>query len=129
MICIKCKVEKPEEQFSLRTDTGKRRNSCRLCEYLSRDRRRRKNLKKDNAKTKANQAVKAGVLKQPKKCEDCKKPTKDLIKHHEDYTKPLEINWVCRKCHAVRHKKKRKAFHILLRPLRPIRKVSEGGLL
>jgi len=30
-VCSKCKVEKPEGEFYLREDSGKRRNECKLC--------------------------------------------------------------------------------------------------
>ena len=36
-------------------------------------------------------------------CETCFN-THDLNAHHEDYTKPLDITWLCRKCHGLRHR-------------------------
>jgi hypothetical protein len=42
------------------------------------------------------------------KCKDCPrevcKSDENLQKHHPDYTKPLEIKWLCRKCHIELHK-------------------------
>lgn len=40
-------------------------------------------------------------------CEVCKKKKVDA--HYDDYTKPLEVRWLCRKHHAELHKEKRKA--------------------
>jgi len=37
----------------------------------------------------------------PKNCEVCGKKKTDA--HHEDYTKPLEVHWLCRKHHTERH--------------------------
>lgn len=47
-------------------------------------------------------ALKAGALvKQP--CERCG-TTKQVQAHHDDYTKPLEVMWLCPVDHKVRHK-------------------------
>jgi hypothetical protein len=47
----------------------------------------------------------------PQPCERCGKPPFDEAKvrrlvmaHHEDYTQPLQVNWLCRECHRARHK-------------------------
>jgi hypothetical protein len=34
-------------------------------------------------------------------CEDCKVQAQDY--HHEDYSKPLDVVPLCRKCHIKRH--------------------------
>lgn len=53
-----------------------------------------------------NNAVKAGVVvKQP--CVLCGKENADG--HHDDYDKPLEVVWLCRKHHADRHRELREA--------------------
>lgn len=45
-------------------------------------------------------AIQTGKIKrQP--CEVCSDPKSQA--HHEDYTKPLEITWLCRKHHDERH--------------------------
>jgi hypothetical protein len=58
------------------------------------------------AKQLAHQAVKKALrnekLKPPKKCEECKAPV-PLQAHHEDYSKPLEVTWLCTGCHVNRH--------------------------
>jgi ribosomal protein S27AE len=46
---------------------------------------------------------KAGIANaKEKKCERCGKQAFDA--HHEDYSKPLEVNYFCRRCHKLRHK-------------------------
>lgn len=49
-------------------------------------------------------AIKKGSLvKFP--CEICRNKIVDA--HHDDYTKPLEVRWLCKKHHAEYHKKER----------------------
>ncbi len=49
------------------------------------------------------QALLKGVLvKQP--CADCG-TTHNVDGHHEDYSQPLVVTWLCRKHHAARHRK------------------------
>lgn len=46
--------------------------------------------------------VKANGVKPPEKCSRCGKPGR-IIAHHPDYSKPLEVEWLCRPCHALEH--------------------------
>lgn len=50
-------------------------------------------------------ALKSGKINKPNKCEKCgaKKDKKEIHGHHEDYNKPLEVIWLCRKCHMKIH--------------------------
>lgn len=53
------------------------------------------------AHTLVNLAVKSGqLLKQP--CERC--GIHKVHGHHEDYSKPLEVVWLCAACHKLRHR-------------------------
>jgi hypothetical protein len=46
-------------------------------------------------------ALRAGMLKkQP--CRKCRAPKAQA--HHPDYTKPLDVDWLCRPCHGVEHR-------------------------
>lgn len=49
-------------------------------------------------------AVKRGDVIRPKSCPRCG-GTKRIEAHHPDYTKPLQIEWLCRKCHFAEHGK------------------------
>lgn len=51
------------------------------------------------AQTAVNNAVRDGRLVRPLLCERCDQPGK-IEAHHQDYTKPLEVEWVCQKCHG-----------------------------
>jgi len=50
------------------------------------------------------QAIKRGVLTRPKKCSACDKSRKKIVGHHRDYYKPLEVVWICQKCHVKEHR-------------------------
>lgn len=47
-------------------------------------------------------ALKDGTLKKTK-CKDC--GAAEVEAHHDDYTKPLKVTWLCRECHDKRHGK------------------------
>ena len=52
-------------------------------------------------------ARKRGEIVKPKRCERCGKPERRGVRylegHHEDYSKPLEVVWLCGTCHKKRH--------------------------
>lgn len=61
----------------------------------------KENKLKLTAHRKVSYAVKTGELvRQP--CERCG-TTKDVVAHHEDYTKPLDVLWLCEIHHKERH--------------------------
>ena len=54
--------------------------------------------RKHNVRGAAYRALQNGVLiKQP--CEVCEEP--EVQMHHEDYNKPLEVKWLCKKHHKL----------------------------
>lgn len=56
---------------------------------------------KANARAYANAYQRRGkILKQP--CMACGSD-KCVEKHHEDYSKPLDVLWMCRPCHKDHH--------------------------
>lgn len=68
---------------------------------------------KDVAQNKLEQALKRGDVQRPSHCSRCgtiDRPFKDgrssIQAHHEDYEKPLEVVWVCQKCHHQIHREK-----------------------
>ena len=62
----------------------------------------KKNPVKSAARIILNNAVKLGRVKKSIKCMSCGKQAK-LQAHHFDYLKPLEVLWLCTKCHALKH--------------------------
>jgi hypothetical protein len=59
--------------------------------------------RKSNARAYATVYQKRGKLI-PRPCEVC--GSLMVEKHHEDYSKPLMVRWLCRPCHQEMHKKK-----------------------
>jgi ribosomal protein S27AE len=48
-------------------------------------------------------AIRDGKLVRPSSCFECAS-TEKIEAHHDDYTKPLDVRWLCRKCHYKWHK-------------------------
>jgi hypothetical protein len=48
-------------------------------------------------------AVKSGKVLKPKSCECCGKSGR-LHGHHDDYSLPLSVRWLCPLCHTAWHK-------------------------
>jgi len=65
-----------------------------------------KDKHKTSARSKLAFAIKSGLLKKPKICEACKK-YKRVEGHHRDYSKPLNVIWLCDKCHHLEHRRMR----------------------
>lgn len=65
----------------------------------------------DRAHNLVEKALEKGILTRKSKCETCKdtgcfKDGRSKIQaHHDDYNKPLEIRWLCQKCHHLWHSK------------------------
>ena len=50
-------------------------------------------------------AVKLGKVTRPNTCSACNKPC-NVHAHHDNYSKPLDVRWLCRKCHGRIHRKR-----------------------
>lgn len=63
-----------------------------------------RNPLKRHAHTTFDNAVTRGKIKVPDQCQTpgCAS-TGPLEGHHDDYTKPLEVRWLCTQCHIAHH--------------------------
>jgi Homeodomain-like domain len=68
------------------------------------------------ARQAVHDAVANGKLTKPARCESCQS-TNPLESHHEDYSKPLVVVWLCHRCHRRADSKKQ-------RPLIAARRVA-----
>ena len=59
------------------------------------------------AHTMANNAQRDGKLVAPELCEGCGLPAR-LEKHHPDYAQPLLVVWLCKPCHCLADKIRRR---------------------
>lgn len=62
-----------------------------------------KHMNKHLARLKVSYALKRKAMIRPDKCSSCHE-IKKVEAHHDDYSKPLEVKWFCRTCHADYHR-------------------------
>ena len=67
---------------------------------------------KHRARVMLNRARREGSIKAPDSCNACGAVVSpdDIDGHHEDYSKPLEVRWLCRACHEFEHRRVLVAF-------------------
>ena len=71
----------------------------KICRWI------RLNPQKVKASQLLNYAVRVGAIIKPLNCEGCFQ--KRLVHgHHEDYSKPYNVVWLCASCHKLEHSKK-----------------------
>ena len=61
---------------------------------------RRDNPEKMRAQSLLNSYLQRGKIEKSTTCEICGKECKTEA-HHSDYSKPLDVIWVCKKCHCI----------------------------
>lgn len=54
-------------------------------------------------------ALACGTLERPSECGQCGRRVR-ISAHHEDYTKPLEVIWLCQSCHVLLHADRRRSL-------------------
>ena len=63
-----------------------------------------RNPEKRRAHNAVSNALRDGILRKSP-CEVC--GAAETTAHHEDYSRPLDVRWLCTKCHAEIHKAER----------------------
>lgn len=96
-VCACCKEAKPLADFY-----DPPRSYCRQCSRQAVLDWRKQYPGRREAHQKVANALKYGELIRPNICERCGMATYTYA-HHEDYRKPLQVQWLCDSCHAKRH--------------------------
>lgn len=65
---------------------------------------KRKYPERHAAHAAVKRAVDKGTLVKPTRCESCG-AKRELHGHHDDYNKPLDVQWLCVSCHNTLHRK------------------------
>lgn len=65
----------------------------------------KENRYKKYAHNKVKKAINKGLLIKSDICQICGKTNCEIQGHHYDYSKPLDVIWVCTECHGKLHRK------------------------
>ena len=124
--CFRCEAEKPlTEYYKHKGMADGHLNKCKACALSDVKAHREANIDrireydrergyriskrpinpiKRKARTAVGNAVRDGRLDKPDQCEECDS-TFRVEGHHDDYSKPLEVRWLCSVCHKQWHLK------------------------
>lgn len=94
--CRKCNTEKSKKYRHLKGGDVKARESFKKA--------RLEHPEKFNARCAVAYNVRVGHIIKPNQCSTCGKNVK-IEAHHNDYSKRLDVKWLCRVCHQDLHKK------------------------
>lgn len=63
----------------------------------------KKHPTRENASRVIDEGVRAGIIKRPDHCSGCGCSDKEhrIEAHHNDYSKPLDVIWLCTPCHRA----------------------------
>ena len=131
--CSRCKLDKGIEEFRRnRSNRDGLQSECKACQEIARRawRERRPEVERAtkrryrerhpdqqaearkreltfrpetrSAHQAVRQAVETGVLTRPDACEECGRECRPQA-HHDDYAKPLDVAWLCVRCHQRLH--------------------------
>ena len=98
------KTEKGLALAKLSRAKHKASESGKISKAKGRIKWKQKNRLKVLAHKSVYRAVAAGKLIQPSACEGCSIQHQTLNAHHDDYSFPLKVRWLCSNCHIEWHK-------------------------
>lgn len=99
--CVRARVNKSHQAshrvIYYNTNGYKRINADRYQKHAA------NNTVRVRARQLANDAIDRGDLIRPTNCECCNTSDVMIEAHHCDYAKPLDVMWLCKRCHADWH--------------------------
>lgn len=100
-ICDSCKSNEKSEYYSnWYAKNGRKRSGGYAIQIME---WRRQNPEKVAAHKIVADALKGGRVVNPGRCSSCGKISNYLDAHHDDYSHPLKIRWLCIPCHRKAH--------------------------
>ncbi len=117
------KAQPDGRQYTCRICRSEKRRQRLLSDplYAERQRQRRRDYRKNNPELRARhnanrrgtrlaqnahlkvmRAVRSGAIVPPEHCSQCGVECSPQA-HHHDYTRPLDVEWLCVSCHQRRH--------------------------
>lgn len=104
--CVKSRVSNHREQHGERIrayDRARAQQSDRKQQLRDLARRYWNDPIRTAASRQTWEAIRRGLLIRPATCSTCGKQCKPEA-HHDDYSKPLVVRWLCRSCHCRHHR-------------------------
>jgi uncharacterized protein (DUF2237 family) len=102
-VCARVRKHRRENDHVREYDRRRAKEPDRkLAARINTIRWRESNQDKYKAQTAVGNALRDGKLKRKKECEMCGSSF-SIHCHHEDYSRPLDVIWLCAKCHHRLH--------------------------
>lgn len=143
--CKKCSATKPLDAFyKVRAGKETRDTTCKECRkaavlakrhanighFRKYDRSRGSRTKrgyvkewrtrsriKEQAHNRVTRALASGRISKPGSCEQCGTDNRSIHAHHDDYSKQLDVRWLCVACHQQWHAEHGEAKNADMEPL------------
>lgn len=103
-ICKACGLEyRNTEDAKLTSEKYRKSEAGKLSLTKGKAKYKSYNPVKRKAHNAVSNAVRDGRMEKPDNCSECPS-TKRIHGHHDDYSLPLAVRWLCRICHTAWHK-------------------------
>ena len=63
-----------------------------------------RNPEKTKARKAVHRAILSGAIERPSQCSRCGGSEAAIHAHHDDYSRPLDVRWLCTVCHGLEHR-------------------------
>lgn len=101
--CRSCQLIQNQEWRERNPDSSRALARRRNRYYRSIGKRKRDSLQQRRAHDLVYKAIIRGELIRPSECPRCGGTNSPIHAHHDDYSKPLDVQWLCARCHQRSH--------------------------